>query len=66
MVHCGYQDFGLESLNGCNHGNQRTFITRVQGHLSVLTVINSPVAAIAESRRGQEMIGLMRGYRELR
>ncbi len=52
MVHSGYQAFGPECLNGCNHGNQRTFITRVQGYPSVLMVVNSPVAAIAESKRG--------------
>ncbi len=52
MVYSLYQAFGPECLNGCNHGNQRTFITRVQGFPSVLMVINSPVAAIAESKRG--------------
>lgn len=65
MVRCGYEAFALRALMGATM-ETTGHVLRAQGQLSVPRVINSPMAAIVEGRRGQGMTGLMRGYKDWR
>lgn len=51
MVHCGYEAFAPRALMGATM-ETTGHLLRARGRLSVARVINSPMAAIVESRRG--------------